>query len=1279
MQHDLGFALPPPPPPGAPAVSSPDDTLTLRQGKVVAMQFTTGFNDSALPRGSLLSNVRLHVVPHSGGSGAVVAEVRAALHCAADGGPPPLSAGELQVYNQTNSTVEWDMQPYDMGFSADASPDLAVLLREALGSRVSLAGCSLVLLLACKPESAGYRTFYSSTATQRQAELKIIYTPPTSSAQVAWTRDTSCPVTVHVPTAGANIAPCAVPADGMSGKAVHDTNACPNLRLEVSAATSGTNAAPNGAITSGLHGHAAGTTGYDGCVLTANGLDLLQGCGLNKLVVGRDGVCAALIDPPNKPRAACFDTKTQGEGAEKLASWIDGLPTGASVLLASCSRLSWAHNREALATSLRTLGALDPPTRIDDAYALVGVKGGTAPLAESRTACCLNPSPVCHACDQTVAYASADVTCGAPAKAAPSALGSGYLGTWGSDAYQAALSALGDSAAGIAGAARKALAASSLSGVIAALQEEDEEAHDATCDTALADGVSIRHGARLATDGDRNSYWLSVGRPDAVLTVDLGVTKLVRSLSLDWKDPASSLLLLYSSASHGGSWGFGASAQNSATPPTSLALPGTGVVARRLRLYMAGAANATWPRFGLREVVASACLRPEASATTTVPLMYSRHSTPHVLSVSPTRGSSAGGTALVIQVEGMPGVPAPADVSVTIAGTACAVTAVSAGEVRCTTGSYGRTTRLSPGAGLVQMTLRGVGTAAAKAEALYEYVDLWSRRTTWGGGTSTIPGLETTGDSVWIQQGQRILLDCNVKLYMLIVQGNLEFDRRDIELDANYIFVMGGAFVVGTEANPFMQKALITLHGSPVSQEIPVYGAKTLSCRFCTLDLHGKPLLDGRTHTKLARTAKAGDTELWLQEPVSWDTDSMIAVTSTHFNGTFEAFDTPVLIGVTNGGYRLQLNAPLLFEHLGETKYLAGGHTAEFRANVAILSRNVAIQGDPTMSRLDKHGVHIMLHSRDKSHLSIADRSQGESLTARIENIEVRYSGQMGRIGRYSIHFHMIGAVRNSYVRKNSIHHTFNRAIAIHGVHYLRVQDNVAFETRGHTYFVEDGLETKNVITGNLGANTRQNFVGLTSDATPATYWLVNGDNYVERNIAAGSTHCERPRAALSPRPCPPLSGSMRARAARATTFLPHELTPCSMLSVAPPRAQTAHGSFPSPKCAAPPSLSPASRASALRARPSSTLQTTRATTMAATGCASSPAAPRTTARGCPASIPRRPIRVRPCPPRTSSRLQGSCGSTRGAMARTASPSARWRRCSSSTPSSSTTTCAASR
>ena len=263
-------------------------------------------------------------------------------------------------------------------------------------------------------------------------------------------------------------------------------------------------------------------------------------------------------------------------------------------------------------------------------------------------------------------------------------------------------------------------------------------------------------------------------------------------------------------------------------------------------------------------------------------------------------------------------------------------------------------------------------------------------------------------------------------------------------------------------------------------------------------------MLDGRTHVKLNATAAKGATELWLLEPVGWAPQSNILITSTAANGTMEESDTNTVLEVTHGGHRIVLTWGLLYEHLGELKQLAGGVDIPFRADVALLSHNIIIQGD-TMSQLDRHGAHIMLHSR--SHESIVDRSRGESLTARIENVEVRYAGQMGRLGRYPIHFHMIGATRNSYVRGCSIHHTYNRAIAIHGVHYLRVQNNVAFETRGHTFFVEDGVETKNVITGNLGANTRELLVGLNSDATPATFWYVNGDNYVEGNIAAGSSH----------------------------------------------------------------------------------------------------------------------------------------------------------------------------
>ena len=163
---------------------------------------------------------------------------------------------------------------------------------------------------------------------------------------------------------------------------------------------------------------------------------------------------------------------------------------------------------------------------------------------------------------------------------------------------------------------------------------------------------------------------------------------------------------------------------------------------------------------------------------------------------------------------------------------------------------------------------------------------------------NTIPGLETTGDSMWIQPGQRILLDCDIKVYMLIVQGNLEFDRKDIKLDANYIFVMGGSLVVGTEEEPFLQQAIITLHGSPVSKEIPVYGAKSLSCRFCTLDLHGQPLLEDRTHVKLARTAYRGMNELMLMKPVDWPSFSLVVVTSTAANGTMEEFDECLVASV---------------------------------------------------------------------------------------------------------------------------------------------------------------------------------------------------------------------------------------------------------------------------------------------------------------------------------------------------------------------------------------------
>ena len=934
------------------------------------------------------------------------------------------------------SLVEWDVQPWSLGFPSDQSPDLSLLLAEQLAPPPLEGSVDCAIVLVLLPyDGPGERTFHAPSSLASAPQLVLTYEPPTTALQLGWTNDTSCAINASVPAIEEVGSGSCETNDAAAGRDVADASTCPHLLLEATAATS---TAP--------------------CALSVNGLNLVSSCGLDRSSAF-DGVCVAVVDQPNAPRTACFDTRTEGAGAGQLASWIDALPTGTPVVLASCSRLAWPFSRTELGVSLAQLGALAPPTYTDDAYALVGIKGGATPLAEAKTPRCANPNPVCITCSQTVAHAAAEVACGVAISPRNASLlaGASFVGAWGSPSYAAAV---GDVSVVAAAAAATATAAVS-SNIFAALQATESQVLDAACaTTALTSGAAF--GARLATDGDLSSYWLSAGGPDALLTLDFSATRLVRFLSIDWLFGAASLLVLYSGESSGDSWSVGASIHQASTPPTSVLLngsaAGSGVLARRLRLYLADAFNTSSNNgnlsvFAIRELRAESCVRRRVYAAAESELAYRATSTPRVLSVSPSRGSTAGGTNLVLTVDGVNATGG--NVTVTIAGIECRVTRPQEGnKVYCTTGNHGLTTAARPGTGYVQLTVAGTGTAVTEAAAWYAYVDLWSRGTTWGGGLFPL-----SGDSVWIPTGQSIMLDISPpRLYMLVVQGALIFDRVDIELDLNYIFVQGGTFQIGTEVEPFQQQATITLHGSPVSQEIPTYGAKVLGCRFCTLDLHGKPV--ARTHTKLAQTARQGATEIWLTETVDWTANSQILITSTAANGTFEEFETATLIEVLSGGTRLRLASPTLYDHLGETISLAGGHAFEFRANVALLSRNVVIQGDPK-SVLDKHGAHIMLHSR--SHDAIVDRSQGESLTGRIENIELRYAGQMGRIGRYSVHWHMIGAVRNSYFRSNSVHHTYNRMIALHGVHFLRVQNNIGFENLGHALFIEDGAPRQTI------------------------------------------------------------------------------------------------------------------------------------------------------------------------------------------------------------------------
>jgi hypothetical protein len=57
----------------------------------------------------------------------------------------------------------------------------------------------------------------------------------------------------------------------------------------------------------------------------------------------------------------------------------------------------------------------------------------------------------------------------------------------------------------------------------------------------------------------------------------------------------------------------------------------------------------------------------------------------------------------------------------------------------------------------------------------------------------------------------------------------------------------------------------------------------------------------------------------------------------------------------------------------------------------------------------------------------------------------------------------------------------------------------------GHSFFIEDAVETKCVYDGNLSILTRASNSFLNTDQTPGAWWITNADNIFINNAMAGS------------------------------------------------------------------------------------------------------------------------------------------------------------------------------
>lgn len=401
-----------------------------------------------------------------------------------------------------------------------------------------------------------------------------------------------------------------------------------------------------------------------------------------------------------------------------------------------------------------------------------------------------------------------------------------------------------------------------------------------------------------------------------------------------------------------------------------------------------------------------------------------------------------------------------------------------------------------------------VGTTITKPVTNFTGIKKWSEASSWVGGIKP-----QAGDNVIIPQNAVILLDeVNIDIADLNIAGMLIVDitKPIINLSVNNIMLMNDMgitnkayFQWGLPTEKYTGKGTITLKGAATDANLMGMGSKVLALmNDAEIQLHGK---DKKSWTQLGASCISGANTITLKETVDWEIGDRIVIASTDFDMNQAEEKTITNVSTNAGRTTLTLNSALQFGHYGQLQNYTHGKDATLnwvldeRAEVGLLSKSILIQGDLS-SETSFFGGHVMLMG---------------SARANISNVEFFRMGQRGRLGRYPFHWHFVTNGVGQSISKSSVHHTYNRAITVHGTNDVTVTENVAYDNLGHAYFMEDGIEERVTMTNNLGLVTRRPpaaFAIIPSDISnarnisgPSTFWITNPRNTVTGNHAAGS------------------------------------------------------------------------------------------------------------------------------------------------------------------------------
>ena len=313
----------------------------------------------------------------------------------------------------------------------------------------------------------------------------------------------------------------------------------------------------------------------------------------------------------------------------------------------------------------------------------------------------------------------------------------------------------------------------------------------------------------------------------------------------------------------------------------------------------------------------------------------------------------------------------------------------------------------------------------------------WSDKATWP--DHKVP---VAGDKVVIAAGKEVILDVSPPpLNGLTINGTLRFsDTADIELATEWI-MLHGELAIGTEAKPHTHKATVTLTDSVKGEELMGMGDRGIMISGGTLNLHG---IVRNSWTKLAKTADAGSTTIDVLNAAEWKVGDEIVLASTDFDPRQAERRTITALR----GNAVTLDRKLDYMHFGKVTF-----EVDQRGEVGLLTRNIKIQASADAEQTYKGG-HIMAMVTSKMFVS---------------GVELNRMGQHLELARYPIHWHLVGdGGKGQYIRNTAIHDTYNRCVTIHGTHNLRVENNVTYNTVGHCFFMEDGIEHGNEFVRNL-------------------------------------------------------------------------------------------------------------------------------------------------------------------------------------------------------------------